>query len=90
MARQMSYGAVAIFDSKSSDLLLGRGSARPSVHGQLPCAAKLSHDIIFDSQDPNIQKFVEQFEKECQFLKMIKHPNMVQFLGTYRDPQIRC
>ena len=55
--------------------------------GQLPCAAKLPHDIILDSEDPNIQKFVEQFEQECRFLKIIKHPNVVQFLGTYRDTQ---
>ena len=31
--------------------------------------------------------YVEQFKQECRFLRMIKHPNIVQFLGTVRDPR---
>ncbi len=26
-----------------------------------------------------------RFETECQFLSRINHPNIVQYLGTYRD-----
>ena len=37
--------------------------------------------------DPGIRKFVQRFEQECEFLRSIKHPNIVQFLGTLRDPQ---
>ena len=36
-----------------------------------------------------IGKFVERFEQECHYLKAIKHPNIVQFLGTVIDPQSR-
>ena len=54
--------------------------------GQLPCAAKLLHDAMFGTNDPGISKFAQRFEQECRFLKMIKHPNIVQFLGTVRDP----
>ena len=28
-----------------------------------------------------------RFEQECQFLSRIKHPNIVLYLGTYRDPE---
>ena len=57
--------------------------------GQLPCAAKLLHDTMFQlgRYDPGIRKFVQRFEQECEFLRSIKHPNIVQFLGTLRDPQ---
>ena len=55
--------------------------------GQLPCAAKLLHDTMFGTNDPGICKFMEQFEQECRFLGMIKHPNIVQFLGTVKDPR---
>ena len=57
--------------------------------GQLPCAAKLLHDTMFSANDPGLQKYIKQFEQECLFLRMIKHPNIVQFLGTVRDPRSR-
>ena len=53
------------------------------------CAAKLLHDTMFGTNDPGIYRFVEGFEQESQFLRMIKHPNIVQFLGTLRDPKTR-
>ena len=84
--RELSYGATVIFSNK----ILGIGAYGKvclAKCGQLPCAAKLLHDTILDTNDPGIHKFVEQFEQECLFLGMIKHPNVVQFLGTYTDPQ---
>ena len=54
---------------------------------QLPCAAKLLHDTMFEGGDPGRFKFAQRFERECQFLSMIKHPNIVQYLGTIRDAQ---
>ena len=32
---------------------------------------------------------LRRFEQECQFLSRIKHPNIVQYLGTSRDPRSR-
>ena len=29
---------------------------------------------------------ISRFKQECQFLSQIKHPNIVQYLGTYQDP----
>ena len=59
----------------------------------LPCAAKLIHETLFD---PTAQQLIapqrehrlpmRRFEQECEFLSTIKHPNIVQYLGIYRDP----
>ena len=29
---------------------------------------------------------MRRFEQECEFLNAIRHPNVVQYLGIYRDP----
>ena len=84
--RELGYGAVEIYNEET----LGVGSygkVCKAKCGQLPCAAKLLHDTMFGNNDPGIRKFVENFEQECRFLRMIKHPNIVQFLGTMIDPR---
>ena len=86
--REFGYGDVEIYVEET----LGIGSygkVCKAKCGQLPCAAKLLHDTMFGTNDPGIGKFVERFKQECQFLRMIKHPNIVQFLGTVRDPRSR-
>ena len=83
--RELGYGDIEVYVEET----LGVGSygkVCKAKCGQLPCAAKLLHDTMFGTNDPGIGKFVEQFEQECRFLRMIKHPNIVQFLGTVRDP----
>ena len=45
---------------------------------ELICAAKL---LYKEHRQP-----FHRFELECRFLSRINHPNMVQYLGTYRDP----
>ena len=55
--------------------------------GQLPCAAKLLHDTMFQDNDPGINRILERFQQECQFLSTIKHPNIVQFLHADRNPE---
>ena len=85
--RELSYGAVEIYSEET----LGIGSygkVCKAKCGQLPCAAKLLHDTMFGTNDPGISKFVERFEQECQFLRAIKHPNIVQFLGHFKGPSI--
>ena len=86
--RELGYGDVEVYVEET----LGIGSygkVCKAKCGQLPCAAKLLHDTMFGTNDPGIRKFVERFEQECHFLRMIKHPNIVQFLGTVRDPRSR-
>ena len=57
---------------------------------QLICAAKLLYPVLFQMQAPDPGKEHRQpfrrFELECSFLSLINHPNIVQYLGTYRDP----
>ncbi|XP_064405234.1 probable serine/threonine-protein kinase drkD [Halichondria panicea] len=57
---------------------------------QLLCAAKLLYPVLFQMTAPDPGKEHRQpfkrFEFECQFLSRINHPNIVQYLGTYRDP----
>ena len=71
-----SYGKVCL--AKCDDLL---------------CAAKLMHETLFD---PTTQHLVgperehrlpiRRFEKECGYLNSIRHPNIVQCLCTFEDP----
>ena len=86
--RELSYGSVQIFDKE----VLGIGSygkVCKAKCGQLPCAAKLLHDTLFQDNDPGTCNLVTKFLQECQFLSTIKHPSIVQYLGTATDPQSR-
>ena len=58
----------------------------------LLCAAKLMHETLFD---PTVQHLITpnqhrlpmgRLEQECVFLSTVRHPNIVQYLGVYRDP----
>ena len=78
------------------DQILGTGAygkvCKAECDGLL-CAAKLMHEILFD---PSIQDLIapqkeqrqpaRRFEQECEFLSTIRHPNIIQYLGMYQDP----
>ena len=59
---------------------------------ELICAAKLLYPVLFEMQPQAPEPCKEhrqpffRFELECRFLSRINHPNIVQYLGTYRDP----
>ena len=53
---------------------------------ELPCAAKILHPTLFQFSDPGAMTVMRRFEQECSFLSAIRHPNIVQYLGSYRDP----
>ena len=78
------------------DQVLGIGSYGKVCKAKcddLLCAAKLIHETLFD---PNAEQLIasqrehrlpmRRFEQECEFLNSVRHPNIVQYLGLYRDP----
>ena len=57
----------------------------------LICAAKILHPTLFDpavqvSHKNECRLPMRRFEQECHFLSSIRHPNIVQCLGVYQDP----
>ena len=70
------------------DQALGRGSYGSVCKAKcdtLTCAAKIIHSLLFDLADPGVRKMMSRFEQECQLFAAIKHPNIVQYLGTCTD-----
>ena len=69
---------------------LGSGSYGAVCRAQcdhLPCAAKIMHPTLFDKQDPGTASYLRKFREECRLLSLARHPNIVQYLGTYQDPE---
>ena len=66
----------------------------------LLCAAKIIHETLFDpnlargkkkaggnkDKDKDHRLPMRRFEQECEFLSTVRHPNIVQYLGTHQDP----
>ena len=51
----------------------------------LICAGKILHSTFFQSNDPGAIVTMRRFEQECHFLNEIRHPNIVQYLGSCID-----
>ena len=70
------------------------GSVCKALCDDLLCAAKIIHPTLID---PNAHQQIERqrehglpfsrFMQECEFMSAIRHPNIVQYLGTCQDPQ---
>ena len=81
---------VAIFKEEDSQLGVGSyGAVYKAKCDQLPCAAKILHPVLFQTNDPGSRRILERFEQECGFLSSIRHPNIVQYLGVCRDRDSR-
>ena len=56
-----------------------------------PCIAKKVHDILVgqgghaDVGSDEVEAIKKKFLKECDLLSSLRHPNIVQFLGVYRE-----
>ena len=55
----------------------------------LLCAAKIMHPTLFDLRDPGTASYLRKFREECHLLSLARHPNVVQYLATYYDPDTR-
>ena len=54
----------------------------------LICAAKVLQPSMFDqdAQSEKNKQLVERFQRECDVLSALRHPNIVQHMGTWIDP----
>ena len=81
--KDFKFQNVQIF--KTQPLGIGSyGSVYRAKCDQLPCAAKLLHPVLVT---PWERRNLQRFEQECQFLSGIRHPHIVQYLGTCRDTE---
>ena len=74
-----TYGVVEII----RDEQLGNGSYGAVYRArcdELTCAAKVLHPI-FGEEGGN--RHLRQFDQECHFLRDLRHPNIVQYLGVH-------
>ena len=75
---------------KSESLGIGSyGAVYKAMCDDLPCAAKILHRTLFQFTAPGATSVMRKFEEECCLLSAIKHPHIVQYLGTYLDPESR-
>ena len=97
MAGQQQQGkmmASKVYHSLDQTLGIGSyGKVCRAKCDDLLCAAKLLHKTLFD---PTAQQLtapqrehrlpMRRFEREWEFLSTIRHPNIVQYMGIYQDP----
>ena len=85
---EFAYHNIALYKSES----LGSGSyggvCKAKCDGLL-CAAKIMHPTLFDLRDPGTESYLRKFREECHLLSLARHPNVVQYLATYYDPDTR-
>ena len=90
--RNFTFGNIQLF--KDQSLGIGSyGAVCKAKCDDLICAAKILHPTLFD---PTVQHEIaphrthrlpiRRFEQECEFMSAIRHPNIVQYLATFRDP----
>ena len=85
---KFTFNNIELYKSES----LGSGSygevCKAKCDGLL-CAAKIMHTRFFNLQDPATASHLHNLEEECHRLRLARHPNVVQYLGTYTDPDTR-
>ena len=84
--QEFGYHNIVLYKSQT----LGTGSyggvCKAKCDGLL-CAAKIMHPTLFDLRDPGTASYLHRFEEECRLLSLARHPNVVQYLATYRNPE---
>lgn len=79
---------IEIFDSPGSKLGAGSfGAVYRARLNDLPCAAKILHHLLLETSDPGRHTILQRFYQECELMKTIAHPNIVQYLYLTNDPK---
>ena len=76
------------------DQVLGMGSFGTVCKAKCDdfiCAAKSLHSLLTGPNhgDGEAADVAKRFQQECDFLCALRHPNIVQYLGVYQDPDSR-
>lgn len=81
---QFNFGRLEILENEQ----LGSGAygciCRARA-GQLLCAAKILHHVMLQS-NPAADRVMQRFHLECQILKELRHPNIVQYIASAFHP----
>ena len=93
LLKKLGFLSVQLLKEKS--LGVGSyGSVCKAKCDDLVCAAKIIHPTLvlskasqYISPEREHRLPIRRFELECDFLKEMKHPNIVQYLGVYVDPE---
>ena len=86
--QQFRYKTVTLYKEQT----LGTGSygiVCKAKCDQLVCAAKILHNALFQFCDPSSNLLLAKFQQECHLNSAAKHPNIVQYIHTYLDPDTR-
>jgi serine/threonine protein kinase len=87
--QEFSYKKVTLYKEQT----LGTGSygiVCKAKCDQLVCAAKIMHNALFQFCDPSSNNLLlTKFRQECNLNSAAKHPNIVQYIHTYLDPETR-
>ena len=95
LKEKLTIGFKSVQLLKSETLGIGSyGSVCKAMCDNLLCAAKILHPTLFYpivQQRVNVQSEhrlpIKRFIQECEFMSAIRHPNIVQYLGTHKDPE---
>ena len=99
LASDSAMAEIQIYQFKNiqlfKDLSLGIGSYGTVCKAKcddLLCAAKIIHPTLFNptllhqmAPQRKHRLPIRRFEQECEFMSAIRHPNIVQYLGIFRD-----
>ena len=85
---EFTYHNIELYKSESLSSGSYGGVCKANCDGLL-CAAKIMHPTLFDLRDPGTASYLRKFQEECHLLSLARHPNVVQYLATYYDPDTR-
>ncbi len=50
-------------------------------YSKVLCAAKRMHELLLDPGNEGVRETVDRYQRECQLMAGLRHPNITQFLG---------